>query len=657
MSQDLDGLSSNFRNTIEPDEPDESTLLNDATASFGTETDTEHEGEWPQPSIFVTLHRIRKFVLASIDDPYSLEQLKSPRVNHLIVRPLVDRLYDENDYSIVYCLLANRVQFLREQSSVIDQSTSIARATLCELLAIKILRNFHDDNPGLDGLLLLSKILVQGFDPFHGAPPEVEQYGRYPQWPIQKRGGHERKLTALELAIISESKNFVSSSGCRRVIDAVYRGQIVYTPLSFVDILPNHYEYLPVSLYEPRKAPLLDHHRLVVPRTRYIIELVHYIILTFLYVYTMQYRDPENLTGNEVVFILYSAGWVLHELAAIIEHGWMIHSQTLWSFLDLSYTIIFMAYVTVRAYELAVSSVQNGLAHNILCLAAPVLLTRLAFNILPDHIVFISLHAMMKEFLILTFLAIWCFTGFLLALQWLSPGDGSIPNDFTIIKWLLWIWFGLDGTGIEESVQFHAILGPALTIAFAFLGNTLFLTILVSLLTNRFSTIVTSEDVEIQFRKTVLTFEGVKSDAIFAYPPPFNLFALLILLPIKPFLSPLEFYSIHVFLARLVNAPLLFCVGFYERRRLWTFGPDAAKVSRMWKFTGFSPHGDIQAVFEVDAPAEVLREADELDGLSEMGFSDGDAVSRLSREREIRAPVVFSLSNAGTWSPGQAPVA
>lgn len=57
MSQDLDGLSSNFRNTIEPDELDESTLLNDATASFGTETDTEHEGEWPQPSIFVTLHR------------------------------------------------------------------------------------------------------------------------------------------------------------------------------------------------------------------------------------------------------------------------------------------------------------------------------------------------------------------------------------------------------------------------------------------------------------------------------------------------------------------------------------------------------------------------------------------------------------------------
>ncbi|KAF5000271.1 hypothetical protein FGRMN_1903 [Fusarium graminum] len=647
MSQDLDCSSLNLRDIVEPDER---TLFSDVAGSYRTDTDIEHEDEWHQPSVFITLHRYG-IHHSPKHDPYSFEQLTSPRVNNLIVRPLVDRLYDESDYSTVYCLLANRVQFLREQSSVLDQSTSIARATLCELLAIKILRNFQDDNPGLDGLLLLSKILVQGFDPFHGAPVEVEQHSRCPQWPVQNRGGHERKITALELAIISESKNFISSSGCRRVIDAVYRGQIVYTPLSFVDLLPNHYEHRPVSLYEPLKAPLLDHHRLVVPRTRYFIELLNYIVLTLLYVYIMQYRNIDGLNGVEALFILYSAGWVLHELATVIEHGWTIHSQNLWSFLDLSYTVIFLAYITLRASEMAFSEVQNGTAHNVLCLAAPILLTRLAFNILPDHIVFISLHAMMREFLILTFLAVWCFTGFLLALQWLAPRDNTIPGDFTVIKWLLWIWFGLDGTGIEESVQFHAILGPALTIAFAFLGNTLFLTILVSLLTNRFSSIATSEDVEIQFRRAVLTFEGVKSDALFAYPPPLNLFALLLLLPLKLILSPYEFYAIHVLLARIANAPLLLIIGFYERRRLWV-GASDANAFKWWSFTGFSPHGDIQAVFEVETPAHILREADELDGISEMGFSDGDAVSRLSRE--IRAPIVFSLSNAGTRSPRQA---
>jgi hypothetical protein len=70
-------------------------------------------------------------------------------------------------------------------------------------------------------------------------------------------------------------------------------------------------------------------------------------------------------------------------------------------------------------------------------------------------------------------------------------------------------------------------------VAFAFLGNTLFLTILVSMLSTTFSTIVSNATAEIQFRRAVLTLEGVKSDAIFAYQPPFNMLALLILLPLK----------------------------------------------------------------------------------------------------------------------------
>ena len=37
------------------------------------------------------------------DDPYTLEQLKSPRLNVKIIRPLVDRLYDPKDVSVGKC--------------------------------------------------------------------------------------------------------------------------------------------------------------------------------------------------------------------------------------------------------------------------------------------------------------------------------------------------------------------------------------------------------------------------------------------------------------------------------------------------------------------------------------------------------------------------
>jgi len=261
-------------------------------------------------------------------------------------------------------------------------------------------------------------------------------------------------------------------------------------------------------------------------------------------------------------------------------------------------------------------------AMDVLALGAPLIVPRLAFNVLSENMLFISLRQMMRDFAVLTVLAVWCFAGFLLSMMWLSDG---LHTPITISKWMLWIWFGLDGTGIQRSTEFHPLLGPVLMVAFAFLGNTLFLTILVSMLSTTFATIVSNATAEIQFRRAVLTLEGVKSDAIFAYQPPFNILALLILLPLKLLLTPRWFHKINVAAVRTLNAPLLLIIGFVERRTLW---PNTRrnkeedlpipKPSRagLWDFRrGFSVHGDIQAVFDAEPPEQVEDEINEDDDL------------------------------------------
>ncbi|KAM0280052.1 hypothetical protein ACHAQH_004247 [Verticillium albo-atrum] len=569
--------------------------------------------------VYMTIHRVRRLILASIqDDAFSLEQLKDPRVNSLVVKPLVDKLYDPSNISTVYALLANRVQFLREQARTLDQTINLARSTLCELAATQVLRRFHEANAGPQGLLLLSHVLVEGFDPFHGAPTAVQSEGRKLQWPVQDQtadDGVGRRLTALELAIVSESKSFINSPACRRVVNAVYEGRIVYTPNSFIDILPDRYHgHQPIALYDPRKAPVLNHRRLIVPRNRNAIEFFHFVILVVLYVLTMTYRNSRNETF-ELLFVVWTTGWVLAEFAAIIEHGWEVHSQALWSFLDMSFTCVYFAYLLGRIYDVSVGTFPDGLGLKLLCIAAPVLLTRLAFNLMPDNIVFISLHAMMKDFTLLTFLALWCFTGFLLAMQWLiDANDNSsvTPSWATTGKWMLWIWFGLDGTGVDQSVDFHLILGPALMIAFAFLGNTLFLTILVAMLTNTFSKIIADEAAEIQFRRTVLAFEGVKSDAIFAYPPACNVLALAVLLPLKMVVSARRFHDVHVALVRAVNAPTLLLIALYERRFFAVRRPAKAWFVN-WRLAGLSPQGDVQAVFKMAPPPDVCDAIEQMD--------------------------------------------
>ncbi|KAK4158981.1 hypothetical protein QBC43DRAFT_305040 [Cladorrhinum sp. PSN259] len=598
----------------------------------------------PPMPVYVIIHRIRRLVVAAIDDSYTLEELRAPRLDRLVVRPLVDRLYNPSDPATVYALLANRIQFLRPRShELLQQTVNESRAVLCELLAIRILRRFHEDHTGRSGLLLLAHILVSGFDPCDAAPETVR--ARRPNWAVQERGGHERKLTGLELAIISESKMFIGSPACQRVVDAVYRGVVVYTPLSFVDILPDHYKHHPVSLYEPRRAAILNHHRLIVPQIRNLIELMHFIVLIALYMLTVTHygfgRHQHGFKNTyETLFNIFAAGWVLEQFAAIVEHGWEVHSQNLWSFLDITFVFIYAGYGLVRIVELMVSS-DAFYAMPVLCTAAPVMLTRIAFTLMPDNIVFIALHAMMRDFTRLTFIAIWCFAGFVMGLLLLArtTGDASLSDSVTwatITKWLLWIWFGLDGTGIERAADFHLILGPTLIITFAFLGNTLFLTILVAMLTNTFSKIITNEAVEIQFRRAVLTFQGVKSDAIFSYPPPFNLLALIIMLPLKWWCGPVVFHHANVAVIRVINAPLLLLIGLWERRKIWAKRTKTSKWRNKWRhFAGLNPHAHIQVVFSSEPPPEIMDQLEKMDVLHEMaaGVDRELASARSPRDR------------------------
>jgi len=110
-------------------------------------------------------------------------------------------------------LLVNRAQFLHEQSHLNNvQNVNFTRATLCELVASRILRRFNEDNPGPDGLLVLAHILVAGFEPFQTAPEEVRRQAQ-----ASTSWMYHRTLPALEVAILSESKMFLSSTSCQKV--------------------------------------------------------------------------------------------------------------------------------------------------------------------------------------------------------------------------------------------------------------------------------------------------------------------------------------------------------------------------------------------------------------------------------------------------------
>lgn len=122
-------------------------------------------------------------------------------------------------------------------------------------------------------------------------------------------------------------------------------------------------------------------------------------------------------------------------------------------------------------------------------------------------------------------------------------------------------------------------------------------------------------------QSAITTMEGVQSDVLFSYQPPFNILAFMILKPATFILSPRALHSANVFLIKLTSFPVLVIIGIYERhlaagRQFRESGKDAAhslfnslprnikNMPLVEALIGSSSNEVYDAVFEVDVPSD-----------------------------------------------------
>ncbi|EJD47954.1 hypothetical protein AURDEDRAFT_113224 [Auricularia subglabra TFB-10046 SS5] len=538
-----------------------------------------------------------------------------------LVKPMREKynaLQRKGNKAVVFCLLLNRAHFMRDASSA-TLNISRGRAALCELLAMDLLDEWED-------ILDLAAVTTIAWPIFNGADSDVlakaNQYGVGAQ--------QERVGNAIEMAIISKAKRFIKSNSCQKVIDNIWSGKCVYTAESSHSIISDTYKRNPIRLYDPHKAPLLDHYRLKVPVIRSVLEYWSFLLLFILFIAALENNNVGYLTNSEIVFMIYAFGFSLEKVATMQEHGLRVYVNGTWNGFDLVFVTIYTAYFSLRLhgiYNHHQWAREAGL--DILALAAVLIFPRLAFVTLSNNLLVLSLRSMFSEFANLMFIAAFIFAGFLYALWTLSRGTGRETYDpGQITWWMLDLWFGLDATGFQLSTNFHPVFGPILFVLYACLSNTLLLTVLVSILSHTFTTISGDAEAEAMFRRAVSTIEGVKADALFSYLPPVNIIALVFFLPLSYILSPRWFHKVNVMFIRVANLPILLTIAFYERQaeelrdlsfyeavgtlaeRIYDALP--RKVKRLIFFEGLVGGGpDIDAVFEIEE--ELEEEAEILD--------------------------------------------
>ncbi|KAF8653547.1 hypothetical protein AX16_003910 [Volvariella volvacea WC 439] len=568
--------------------------------------DPYHSEDVERTPVYPVIQMIR---FHFIDTALSYEVLTSPESLYTIVRPLEEKYIEiqrRENMSIVFCFLVTRIHFLRDDN-LATAAISRTRAELCEILAIRVFRDYGNN------MLKLTLALTTTWPVYNGADPEMlEKYQLENDEDLEDRVGN-----AIEIAILGRAKRFIKSSSCQRVIDGIWSGKYVYQAQSAHSILSDTYKRTPVHMYDPHKAPLLDHYRLKVPFIRSVLEYVNFLILFILFVAAIEASEKDYINLAEGAFMIYALGFTLEKIAAMQEHGIRVYFNGTWNGFDLAFITTYFIYGGFRLYGVYYHhNWARAIGIDCLAIIACLMFPRLAFVTLQNNLMVLSLRAMMVQFVALMCIAAFCFCGFLYALWTLSRNEAGYSAG-TIAWWMLDLWFGLDASGFDRANQFHPFFGPILMVTYACLSNTLLLTVLVSILSNTFATINEDAAAEAMFRKAVSTIEGVKADVLFSYLPPVNLVALCIMLPASYILSPRWFHKVNVFMIRLTSFPVLLLIAAYERQSKKsgtigfydTLGAVAERVfdtlprgiKRLTFFEGLAgSDSDIDAIFKIE---------------------------------------------------------
>lgn len=306
--------------------------------------------------------------------------------------------------------MANCLQFSKEgQQYPGHAGTSSTRAKVCELLAIKLLKEYS--------IRELIDALTYDFYPLQGMSDSMTPFGL---------GGRGKpavvRISTLEVAIRASAKKFLAHPLVVQQLEAIWSGAITFysaadslhrrhttaepllspdsrrpsdvrTPLlggqpGKEDQVRNQ-GFSPgrrtAMLYDPRNASLFKLSRLRVPRYRHFLSTCSLAVLVVLFLAVLIQRS-KLITPLELVFWFWSAGFMLDELVGFTEQGFSLYIMSFWNIFDLGILLLLIVYYFMRVYGVFLIDANkwNEMAYDVLAANAILLLPRI-FSVLDHH--------------------------------------------------------------------------------------------------------------------------------------------------------------------------------------------------------------------------------------------------------------------------------
>lgn len=542
--------------------------------------------------VFPLTHTLRLLVTSRCDTVLTWEQLRAPQISQFLVRPIEQEIRTIHlNSSTHYALMANCLQYSKEAGlSSGNSGTNKTRAMICELLAIKLLRDFSTRE--------LIDALSYDFDPLQGQPETMSHSQDDRRGAVLTRRGAPRpaRISCFEIAIRAQAKKFLSHPLVVKQLEAIWAGTIVFHSAadnlhrqSAIETEPSRdygttggppsgklahtrIEAQParraVTLYNPRDASLFKLSRLRVPRYRNILSTLSFAILLTLFVAVLVERSLE-ITTLEVIFWFWSAGYMLDEIVGFNEQGLSLYIASFWNTFDLGILLLLLVHLVLRLYGILMPDVRKhyvaNMAYDVLAADAILLFPRL-FSVLDHYRYFspllIAFRYMAADLVAVSLLILISCSGFFVALT-LSFGNDGVDTPSSVAYALLQMLMGFTPAAWDRWNEYNA-LGKTILTLFLFICHFLVVTILITVLTNSFMAIVRNANEEHQFLLAVNTISHVKSDALFSYVAPANILQWL-LVPLRYLIPFRQYVKVNRTMIKITHLPLLLSIFLYEK--------------------------------------------------------------------------------------------
>ncbi|KAI9847074.1 MAG: hypothetical protein M1837_003192 [Sclerophora amabilis] len=546
--------------------------------------------------VYNLAHTIRLLIVPRCETTLAWDQLRSPQVSQFLVKPIQQQIRTSHfSRATIYALMANCLQFIKEsQSNPANSGVSKTRALF-----------YADPRVQIDAL-------SYDFYPLQGlTPPGTGSTTPGPNWDASNKAKslmRAARISTLEISIQAQAKRFLAHPVVVQHLEAIWAGSIVFH--SAADglhrktdkITPNqtrgyatvengrpvlqaspsklqpakqrqhqHALSIPVrrsvTLYDPRDASLFKLSRLRVPRYRQVLSTCSLAVLLCLFVVVLVERSLD-ITSLEIIFWLWSAGFMLDELVGFNEQGFGLYIMSVWNSFDLGILLILIVYYAMRLYGILMSGAGKNhvknMAYDVLAANAVLLFPRL-FSVLDHYRYFsqllIAFRMMAMDLVAVFVLIVISCSGFFVAFT-LSFGKDDYDAKGVAYS-LFQMLMGFTPAAWNTWDDYNP-LGKIILTLFLFICHFLIVTILITVLTNSFMAIVANANEEHQFLFAVNTISMVKSDALFSYVAPTNVIAWLIA-PLRYFLSFRRFVKLNRTVIKVTHFPVLFTIFAYER--------------------------------------------------------------------------------------------